>query len=144
MVIGGGTGPVDLAGTLVQTNAEILAGIVLAQLTRKGVPVIYASFSTGMDLKVGAAPLGSPETAIIAAAVADLCQYYQIPCMVPGMSSDKASRLLPGGILISWIVELRFNILNFLPDGILASQRGHSKSTSQHQGETSDTGLNSK
>ena len=88
MVIGGGTGPVDLAGTLVQTNAEILAGIVLAQLIRKGVPVIYASFSTGMDLKVGTAPLGSPETAIIAAAVAALCQYYQIPCMVPGMSSD--------------------------------------------------------
>ncbi len=88
MVMAGGTGPVNIAGTLVQTNAEILAGLVLAQCIRKGAPVIYGSFSTGMDLRLGASPLGSPETAMIAASVAGICRYYQLPCVVPGISSD--------------------------------------------------------
>ncbi len=88
MAMAGGTAPVNLAGVLVQTNAEILAGIVLTQLVRKGTPVIYASFSTAMDLRLGTSPLGSPETALIAASVAGLCRYYQLPCLVPGISSD--------------------------------------------------------
>jgi trimethylamine--corrinoid protein Co-methyltransferase len=88
MAMAGGTAPVNLAGVLVQTNAEILAGIVLTQLIRKGTPVIYASYSTAMDLRIGTSPLGSPETALIAASVAGLCRYYQLPCLVPGITSD--------------------------------------------------------
>jgi len=88
MAMAGGTGPVNLAGVLVQTNAEILAGIVLTQLVQKGAPVIYASYSTGMDLRLGTSPLGSPEAALIASAIAGLCQYYQLPCLVPGIMSD--------------------------------------------------------
>ncbi len=92
MVMAGGTGPVNLAGVLVQTNAEILGGIVLTQLVRKGAPVIYASYSTGMDLRLGTSPLGSPEAALIASSVAGLCQYYQLPCLVPGILSDSKQR----------------------------------------------------
>ncbi|MGD8519668.1 MAG: trimethylamine methyltransferase family protein [Desulfobacterales bacterium] len=88
MAMAGGTGPVNLAGVLVQTNAEILSGIVLTQLVCKGAPVIYASYSTAMDLRWGTCPLGSPETALIGASVAGLCRYYQLPCLVPGISSD--------------------------------------------------------
>jgi trimethylamine--corrinoid protein Co-methyltransferase len=88
MAMAGGTGPVNLAGTLVQTNAEILAGIVLTQLVCKGTPVFYSSYSTAMDLRLGTSPLGSPETALIGASVAGLCRYYQLPCLVPGISSD--------------------------------------------------------
>jgi len=88
MAMAGSTAPVNLAGVLVQTNAEILAGIVLTQLVRKGTPVIYSSYSTAMDLRLGTPPLGSPETALIAASVAGLCRYYQLPCLVPGISSD--------------------------------------------------------
>jgi trimethylamine--corrinoid protein Co-methyltransferase len=88
MAMAGGTAPVHLAGVLVQTNAEILAGVVLAQLVRKGTPVVYSSYSTGMDLRLGTSPLGSPETALIGASVAWLCRYYQLPSLVPGISSD--------------------------------------------------------
>ncbi len=88
MVMAGGTGPVNLAGVLVQTNAEILVGIVLTQLIQKGAPVIYASYSTGMDLRLGTSPLGSPEASLIASSIAGLCQYYQLPCLVPGILSD--------------------------------------------------------
>ena len=88
MAMAGATAPLNLAGVLVQTNAEILSGIVLTQLVRKGTPVFYASYSTAMDLRLGTSPLGSPETALIGASVAGLCRYYQIPCLVPGISSD--------------------------------------------------------
>ena len=88
MVMAGGTGPIHLAGTLVQTNAEVLAGIVLAQLVNKGAPVIYANFSTGMDLRLGTSPLGSPEAALVTSSLSRLCQKYKIPCWVPGIATD--------------------------------------------------------
>ena len=44
----GGTTPATLAGTLVVTNAEILAGVVLAQLVHPGNPVMYGSSTTIM------------------------------------------------------------------------------------------------
>ena len=39
LAIAGATGPVTLAGNLALQNAEVLAGIVLAQLVREGTPV---------------------------------------------------------------------------------------------------------
>jgi len=88
MVLAGGTGPINLAGTLVQTNAEILSGIVLTQLVQKGAPVIYGCYSTAMDLRTGISPFGSPELALMSKAAAGLCRYYQLPCIVPGIISD--------------------------------------------------------
>ena len=54
MAMSGGSAPVTLAGTLVQHNAEVLSGIVLAQLTERGSPVIYGSSTTAMDLRFAA------------------------------------------------------------------------------------------
>jgi len=49
----GTTAPTTLAGALVQQNAEILTGIVLAQLINPGTPVVYGSASSVVDLKTG-------------------------------------------------------------------------------------------
>ncbi len=84
MAMAGGTAPVTLAGTLVTHNAEILAGLTLAQLTRKGAPVIYGSSTTAMDLKMAAATVGTPECALISGAVARLARYYALPSYVAG------------------------------------------------------------
>ncbi len=84
MAMAGGTAPVTLAGTLVTHNAEVLGGITLNQLVRKGAPVIYGSSTTAMDLKLGAASVGTPECAAISAAVARLARYYALPCYVAG------------------------------------------------------------
>jgi len=84
MAMAGGTSPVTLAGTLVTHNAEVLGGITLNQLTRKGAPVIYGSSTTAMDLKIGAASVGTPECAIISGAVARLARYYALPSYVAG------------------------------------------------------------
>ena len=84
MAMAGGTSPVTLAGTLVVTNAEILGGIVLAQLVRKGTPVIYGSSTTILDLLYTTTPVGAPEHGMIGAAVGQLGHYYKIPTDVGG------------------------------------------------------------
>jgi trimethylamine--corrinoid protein Co-methyltransferase len=84
MAMAGGTSPVTLAGTLVTHNAEVLGGITLNQITRKGAPVIYGSSTTAMDLRIGAASVGTPECAIISGAVARLARYYALPSYVAG------------------------------------------------------------
>ncbi len=84
MAMAGGTAPVTLAGTLVTHNSEILSGITLSQLTRKGAPVIYGSSTTAMDLKMAAATVGTPECALISGAVARLARYYALPSYVAG------------------------------------------------------------
>ena len=74
----------SLAGTLVVHNAEVLGTVTLSQLVRKGAPVIYASSTTSMDLRLGTASVGCPELGMISAAVAKLAQRYQLPSWVAG------------------------------------------------------------
>jgi trimethylamine--corrinoid protein Co-methyltransferase len=80
----GGSSPVTLAGTLVDHNAEVLGGLVLAQCTRKGTKFIYGSSTTAMDLRWATASVGSPECALINAAVAQMSTYYLLPSWVAG------------------------------------------------------------
>lgn len=82
MAMSGASCPVHLAGTLVTHNAEVLSGIVLAQLASPGAKVWYGSSTTAFDLKHGTAPVGSPELGLISAAVAKLGQYYDLPTYV--------------------------------------------------------------
>ncbi len=84
MAMAGGSSPVTLAGTLVTHNAEVLSGIVLNQLACKGAPVIYGSSTTAMDLRLATASVGSPECAMINAAVAQMARYYLLPSWVAG------------------------------------------------------------
>jgi len=84
MVMAGSTAPVTLAGTLVIHNAEVLAGIVLGQLTNKGAPNLYGSSTTILDLKTAAVTVGCPELAMLSAAVAGLAGYYNLPSYIAG------------------------------------------------------------
>ena len=84
MAMSGASSPINLAGTLVTHNAEVLTGLTLAQLTRKGAPVVYGSSSTAMNMKTATATVGSPELGLISAAVAALSRYYLLPSWVAG------------------------------------------------------------
>jgi len=87
----GSTAPVTLAGLLVQQNAEILAGIALAQLVSPGTPVVYGSTSTNMDMRTGAMAIGSPELALVVTATAQIARYYGLPSRGGGALSDAHS-----------------------------------------------------
>ncbi|ATW27642.1 hypothetical protein DCMF_25365 [Candidatus Formimonas warabiya] len=84
MGLAGGTTPVTMAGTLVVTNAEVLGGIILAQLVNKGTPMMYGTSNTIMDLIYTTSPVGAPEHAMFSAAVGQLGHYYNIPTDVGG------------------------------------------------------------
>lgn len=85
MALAGGSGPVTLAGTLVTHNTEVLASLVLSQLTERGSPFIYGSSTTALDLRLAAAAVGSPECAMINAAVAYMARQYRLPSFVAGL-----------------------------------------------------------
>ena len=77
-VSSGATGPATLAGTLLQQNAETLAGAVLAQAVNPGVGYIYSTESMPMDMRHGHEAIGI-EQYMIAAATAQLARFYNIP-----------------------------------------------------------------
>ena len=80
----GATTPSTIAGTLVVTNAELLASLVLAQLVNPGNPVMYGSSTTIMDMQHTTSPVGAPEHGMFGAAVAQIGKYYKIPTKVGG------------------------------------------------------------
>ncbi len=88
LVIAGETGPVTLIGTLALQNAEVLAGIVLAQLVREGTPVVYAGSSSNAEMHSGNLSIGSPEMAINTVSTAQMARYYNLPCRGGGAISD--------------------------------------------------------
>jgi len=59
--LAGAMAPVTVAGALTLQHAEALAGITLAQLTRRGAPVSYGGFSSNVDMKSGSPAFGTPE-----------------------------------------------------------------------------------
>jgi trimethylamine--corrinoid protein Co-methyltransferase len=78
-MLGGGTGPVTAAGSLALANAESLAGILIAQLKRKGAPCISGGGIIGMDMRTAISSYSSPEFMLTMAALAELAQYYGLP-----------------------------------------------------------------
>lgn len=87
--LAGASAPASLAGTLVQQNAEILSGLLLAYLVNKDAPVIYGCVSGAMDMKAGSAALGGPEFGLLSAASVQLAHFYGLPCSTGGQSDAK-------------------------------------------------------
>jgi trimethylamine--corrinoid protein Co-methyltransferase len=89
-VMMGATGPVTLAGALVQQNAEVLAGAVLAQLVQPGTPVIYGCVTAPMDLRTAEISQGNFETALINASAVQIADHYGMPSRIaPGNTSAR-------------------------------------------------------
>ena len=78
-LLAGAVAPVTLAGALALQNAEILAGVTLCQLANTGCPVIYGTFSGGMDMRTGKWGAAGPEMSLLISASAQLCKMYDIP-----------------------------------------------------------------
>jgi trimethylamine--corrinoid protein Co-methyltransferase len=88
VVMAGLTGPVNLAGALALQNAEIMAGLTLAQLVRAGTPVVYGSASAPIDMKTGALAIGAPELSIILSAAVRMARFYNLPNRCGGGLTD--------------------------------------------------------
>jgi trimethylamine--corrinoid protein Co-methyltransferase len=71
--------PITILGALVQQHAEALFGIVLAQLARRGAPVVYGGFTSNVDMKSGAPAFGTPEFVKAAWASGQLARHIGLP-----------------------------------------------------------------
>ncbi len=96
-VMAGTTGPITLAGTIVLSNAESLAGIVVAQMIREGTPVIYGSASSTADMRNGNFVIGAPESALCVKYCAQLAKKYNVPCRGGGTLNDAKSVSVQAG-----------------------------------------------
>lgn len=86
----GSTSPLTLAGTLTQLNAEQIAGMVYTQIVRKGTPILAGYIPGQMNLQTGGYLGGTPEFALMQAAVAQLAQFYGAPLYCSaGMTDSK-------------------------------------------------------
>jgi trimethylamine--corrinoid protein Co-methyltransferase len=59
--LAGAMAPITIAGALTLAHAEMLGGLVLAQICRAGAPVVYGSFTSNVDMKSGSPAFGTPE-----------------------------------------------------------------------------------
>jgi|GEM_PF-544887 len=78
-VMSGATGPVTIAGTLIQHNAEVLAGTIFSQMCRPETAVIYGSVTGVMDMRMADISLGSFESMAISSAIVQLADFYGLP-----------------------------------------------------------------
>jgi trimethylamine--corrinoid protein Co-methyltransferase len=76
------TGPGTIAGTLAQENAEILAGIVIAQAYHPGTPVMYGGIPHIMDPRTSICSFGSPEQGLMAIAMTQISKFYGLPVYI--------------------------------------------------------------
>ncbi len=84
----GTTSAVTLAGSLVQQCAEILSGVVFAQLINPGTPVVFGSASSVVDLRTGNLAIGSPESVKMFSVIAQLARFYGLPSRGGGSLTD--------------------------------------------------------
>ena len=85
---GGSTAPILETGIVAQINAEILAGIALAQLVNKGTPVLYGSVPGRANMADLHDSYGVPEFSQFNIDCVQMARYYGIPCYSSGGVSD--------------------------------------------------------
>ncbi|NTV80339.1 MAG: hypothetical protein HGA24_02830 [Candidatus Aminicenantes bacterium] len=100
----GATAPITPAGTLALLNAELLAGLALAQLMREGTPVILGILPAGFDMATAASFYG-PETMLLNLACGEMMAHYRLPhCGTSGSGAGWGADLLAADLF--WMNHL--------------------------------------
>ena len=86
----GATAPAALAGAVVQSVAEALAGLLMIDVVKPGFPVVLGPWPFVSDLRTGAFSGGSGEEAVVSAGAAQMINFYGLPSSVgAGMTDSK-------------------------------------------------------
>ncbi len=88
----GATSPAAIAGSVVQSVAEVLAGLVYIHLLKPGHPAIFGTWPFVSDLRTGAMSGGSGEQAVLMAACGQMGRFYNLPT---GVAAGMADAKLP-------------------------------------------------
>lgn len=93
----GTTAPFSIAGALAQQNAEVLAALVLAQVIRPRLPVIYCGRLAMMEPRTGISVWGGIEMGLASAGTVQLAHRYGLPVNVYGFSTNAHSLEIQNG-----------------------------------------------
>ena len=95
----GVTGPIRVFGTLVMQNAELLSGIILAQLVNPGNPVGYGTGATPGNMRGANYCCGSPARVALEVGSLEMGKrFYNLPSRTITYGSDSTSMDVQGGI----------------------------------------------
>ena len=83
----GMTSPITVGGTVVQNNAEVLAGILMTQVVNPGVPVVYGNVTYSADMRKAVPISWGPEVAVFMQYAKAMADFYGIPSRVGGSLS---------------------------------------------------------
>ena len=84
----GSTAPMTMAGTLLQTHAEVMAGITVHQLTRPGAPVLYGGLPALAEMHTMGYQGGAVECGMMQTAIHQLSQRIDVPNYATSGCSD--------------------------------------------------------
>lgn len=102
----GGSGPVTMAGSLAQHNAEVMSGVILTQLIAPGTRVIYGSVSGVMDLRCADISLGSLESTMFNGCVVQLADFYGLPSRVQFGNSSARRPGVRAAVETAWGLQM--------------------------------------
>jgi len=116
--IEGASAPVTSAGSLAMANAEVLSGLVIAQLRRKGTPFVWGSGSGPLDMRTMASTYASPEFMLHCMGMAELAHYYyHVPVWgFAGCSDSKLPDIQAGIESALWILWTALSGANLVHD----------------------------
>jgi trimethylamine--corrinoid protein Co-methyltransferase len=90
MPLTGATGPVTLAGAVVQHAAECLSGITIHQLAAPGAPIVWGGSPSAFDMRTGTTPMAAVETLMIDVAYSQVGKSLGLPTHAyMGLSDSK-------------------------------------------------------
>lgn len=93
----GTTAPMSLAGALTQQNAEVLASVVIAQLIKPGLPIIYCGRLAMMEPRTGGSVWCGVEGGMASAATVQIGHRYGLPVNVYGLSINSHTLEIQNG-----------------------------------------------
>jgi len=114
----GASAPMTPAGSLAMANAEVLSGLVIAQLRRRGTPFVWGSGSGPLDMRTMVGTYAAPEFMLHCLGMAELAHhYYHVPVWgFAGCSDAKGAGMQAGIESALWILWAALSGANLIHD----------------------------
>ena len=84
----GATSPITIQGTLVQSSAEILSGVVISQLVNPGTPILFGGATGSFDMKYATPRFSAVEAMLTAFASSEIGKHLGLPTQAYLGTSD--------------------------------------------------------
>ncbi|HOT22816.1 MAG TPA: trimethylamine methyltransferase family protein [Thermoleophilia bacterium] len=88
MPIAGGTAPITVAGAVAMDVAEFLGAATVIETAAPGTPVMLGAGASLLDMRAGTFAFGALESALMAAACAEVAHELGVPVLCPGLATD--------------------------------------------------------